>query len=56
MPKLGTSQLVMSNKAGPNGPATISALKDLRALRQNDPKLLENINALMGLTTPGIDT
>uniref|UniRef100_A0A2V0RAN1 RdRp n=1 Tax=viral metagenome TaxID=1070528 RepID=A0A2V0RAN1_9ZZZZ len=56
MPKLGLSQFVMSNKAGPNGPATYSAIKDLQALRLHDPKLLSNIEALMGLTTPGFYT
>lgn len=55
MPKLGPSHLVMSNKSGPNGPATISALKDLAALRLHDPKLLQNIKELLELTIPGLN-
>jgi hypothetical protein len=54
-PKLGTSRLVMSNRAGPNGPATITAIKDLTALRQGDPGLLSNIKELLGLTVPHLN-
>jgi hypothetical protein len=42
----------MSNRAGPNGPATITAIKDLTALRQGDPGLLSSIKELLGLTVP----
>lgn len=55
MPKLPSSQLVTSNKAGPNGPATITAIQDLTALRQNDQELLSNIKELLGLTAQGLD-
>jgi len=54
IPQLVPSQLVMSNKAGPNGPATISAIKDLTALRK-EPLLLESISEMMKLTSPNID-
>jgi hypothetical protein len=37
------ADLVMSNKAGPNGPASISCLKDLAGITQKAPHLLETI-------------
>jgi hypothetical protein len=47
MPKLGPSQLVMSNRAGPNGPASITAIQDLSALRHREPELLESVKELL---------
>jgi hypothetical protein len=43
------SDLVMSNKAGPNGPATASAMADLNALRA-DSKLYAAVGQLLQLT------
>lgn len=41
LPKqLGEPRLVLSNKAGPNGPASITCLKDLTALRASEDKTL----------------
>jgi hypothetical protein len=37
------ADLIMSNKAGPNGPASISCLSDLAGLTQKAPELLETI-------------
>jgi len=54
IPNLEHSQLVMSNRAGPNGPATINAIKDLTALRQ-EPQLLQSISELMKITSPYLD-
>jgi len=54
IPKLVPSQLVMSNKAGPNGPATISAIKDLTALRK-EPKLLDSIKQMLRISSTFID-
>jgi len=55
MPKLQPSTLVMSNRAGPNGPATITAIQDLTALRQREPELLSSIKEMLGLTIPHLD-
>lgn len=55
MPQIAPSQLVMSNRAGPNGPATITAIKDLTALRQHEPELLTHIKELLGLTVPHLN-
>jgi hypothetical protein len=54
IPKLEHSKLIMSNKMGPNGPSTISAIKDLTALRQ-DPELLNSIKEMMKITSPHFD-
>jgi len=54
MPKLATSQLVLSNRAGPNGPASITAIRDLTALRQNEPELLASITKLLEVTAPNL--
>jgi hypothetical protein len=44
LPKsLGEPRLVLSNKAGPNGPASITCLKDLQALRSDDDKTLYTV-------------
>jgi hypothetical protein len=51
VPKLKPPRLVMSNKAGPNGPATISAIKDLTALR-SEPGLLSSINEMFAIVDP----
>jgi len=50
-PKLGHSAFVNSNKAGPNGPASVTAMRDLAALLQ-DPKLYDNIKQMMRITFP----
>jgi hypothetical protein len=49
--KLKRSEIVMSNKAGPNGPATASAINDLHALRA-DEELNEGVGRLLQLTLP----
>lgn len=56
IPPLGQSTLVMSNKAGPNGPASITAIQDLTALRLHEPELLQSIKQLMVYTIPGFNT
>jgi len=56
MPKMGSSQLVLSNKAGPNGPATLTLLQDLTALRQKEPELLCQVKALLDKTVPVLNT
>lgn len=44
LPKsLGKPRLVLSNKAGPNGPASITCLKDLQALRSEEDKTLYTV-------------
>jgi len=41
LPKwLGAPRFVLSNRAGPNGPASITCLKDLTALRADKDKTL----------------
>jgi hypothetical protein len=54
IPDLEPSRLVMSNKSGPNGPATINALKDLTALRE-EPMLIRSISEMMMKTSSFID-
>jgi len=46
LPDLKESSLVMSNKAGPNGPATITCVQDVNALRK-DPKLYYHVSELI---------
>jgi len=53
LPELDEGYLVLSNKAGPNGPATINAMKDLSAL-QAEPDLWKDIQELMKYSTPDI--
>lgn len=55
LPKLGQSKLVMSNRAGPNGPATITAIEDLTALRQSGCSLIDSIKEMMGFTSPHLN-
>lgn len=43
------SSLLLSNKAGPNGPATASAFHDLRAL-ENAPVLYNAVNQKLGIS------
>jgi len=45
--------LIMSNKAGPNGPASISCIHDLKPLRES-PLLYINIQRLMNISVPGL--
>lgn len=54
IPKLRPTPLILSNKAGPNGPATITAMCDLTALRQHEPDLLESIDKLLEITSPSV--
>jgi hypothetical protein len=54
IPELAFSQPVMSNRAGPNGPASINAIKDLTALR-SEPELLNSIKEMMKETSPFTD-
>jgi hypothetical protein len=55
MPKLGPSKIILSNKAGPNGPATITAIEDLTALRQNEPELLAAIREALVSFKPDLE-
>jgi hypothetical protein len=55
LPRLEQSKLVMSNRAGPNGPATISSMKDLAALRYDTPELYQAIYDMMKITVRGLD-
>ncbi|DAZ87243.1 TPA_asm: RNA-dependent polymerase [Proteus mito-like virus] len=41
--------LILSNNAGPNGPATVTAMADLKALR-DDENLCNNVKRLLSLT------
>jgi hypothetical protein len=54
IPRLGQSQFVSSNRAGPNGPASITAIKDLTALRK-EPELLSAIRSMLSITSPYMD-
>jgi len=51
LPELGRGRPVMSNRAGPNGPATYTALEDLAALQQ-DPELYSSVKKLLSISTP----
>jgi hypothetical protein len=56
LPELKPGNFVLSNKAGPNGPATISCLYDLSALRlPGNGKLLDAIKELLKISIPFID-
>jgi len=46
--------LVMSTKAGPNGPASISAIEDLLPLSRDKP-LFASVIKLLGTSVPGLD-
>jgi hypothetical protein len=51
IPKLGQTQLVLSNRAGPNGPASVSAIRDLTSLREEqNSELYSGIMELLSLT------
>jgi hypothetical protein len=53
LPELKPGNFVLSNKAGPNGPATLSCLKDLAALRSNgNGILLDAVTELLKLAIP----
>lgn len=53
LPELKPGNLVLSNKAGPNGPATLSCLRDLTALRAcEDNSLLSAITELLNYSVP----
>jgi hypothetical protein len=55
LPELEQSKFVLSNRAGPNGPASINAMTDLAALRYNSPQLYQSIYDLMKITVRGLD-
>lgn len=56
LPDLEPSQLILSNKAGPNGPATLTCLEDLSALREEDNSLLyKAIQELLKISIPWLD-
>lgn len=56
VPQLKPGNLVLSNKAGPNGPATISCLQDLAALRApGNGKLLSSIQELLKISISWMD-
>lgn len=56
LPELKPGNFVLSNKAGPNGPATISCLYDLAALRQpGNEALLDSIEELLKTSISFID-
>ena len=46
LPDLKDSSLILSNKAGPNGPATITCIEDVNALRK-DPILYYHVSELI---------
>lgn len=52
---LKASKTILSNKVGPNGPASISAMKDLYVLRKNFPELLDCIKQLFKISAPYIN-
>jgi len=54
LPKLEEGYCIMSNKAGPNGPATITAMRDLSAVKA-DRDLWRDITALMKISVPYIN-
>lgn len=49
LPNLKDSSFIMSNKAGPNGPATITCVQDINALRK-DPSLYYHVSELIKLS------
>lgn len=49
LPNIEDSYLVMSNKAGPNGPATVTCVQDLNALRK-DPKLYYHVSEMIKMS------
>jgi len=55
MPKLGHSRLILSNRAGPNGPSTISCLKDLVALKLREPTVFTAVSIMLGKYFPYIN-
>jgi len=56
LPDLKPGQLILSNKAGPNGPATRSCLEDLFALRAvSNSSLLAAIQEMLKLSIPWFD-
>lgn len=56
LPELKPGNFVLSNKAGPNGPATLSCLKDLEALRQPGEGVLKDaVEELLKISIPFID-
>lgn len=57
LPKeLGDPRLVLSNKAGPNGPASITCMKDLQALRSDpDNTLYETLRDYIKNVVPKVD-
>lgn len=54
MPDLKPTKLVLSNKAGPNGPATMSCLQDLTGLSK-DMRLAGNIDELLSFSAPYLE-
>ena len=46
LPDLVDSSLILSNKAGPNGPATITCVEDVNALRK-DPILYYHVSQMI---------
>jgi hypothetical protein len=54
MPKENKGYLIMSNKAGPNGPASVSCIDDLKPLRA-DPQLYSSVKSLLKVAIPWLD-
>jgi hypothetical protein len=56
LPDLEPGKLILSNKAGPNGPATRSCLEDLFALRaRSNSSLLTAIQEMLKISIPWFD-
>jgi hypothetical protein len=46
--------LIMSNRAGPNGPASVSCLEDLKPLRESK-ELYNSVKKLLRISVPGLN-
>lgn len=46
------SRLILSTKAGPNGPASIACIEDLKPLRESK-ELYDAVSRMLDITMPG---